>query len=144
MVYLDASAIVKRYVAEAGSADTIALIAESELVATAVISRAEVAAALARGLRIGLLEESDARNAIAAFRQDWSDIVRIPVGEPLVARADRLAWEQGLRGYDSVQLAAALTWQEAVGVPVTLATFDRQLWAAAGRVGLLRFPADLP
>ena len=29
-------------------------------------------------------------------------------------------------GYDAVQLASALTWQEAVGTEITLATFDRQ------------------
>jgi len=144
MVYLDASAIVKRYVEEIGSADTRAFIARARLVATALISRVEVAAALSRGARTGLLDDDGARRAMAAFRRDWPDIVRIPIGEPLVVRADTLAWEQRLRGYDAVQLAAAITWQEAVGVPVTMATFDRQLWAAAERVGLPMFPASAP
>jgi hypothetical protein len=45
----------------------------------------------------------------------------------VIARADILAWEHQLRGYDAVHLAAAVLWQEAIGAPVTMATFARQL-----------------
>jgi hypothetical protein len=63
----------------------------------------------------------------------------------VVARANRLAWEHDLRGFGAVHLAAASLWQEAMGEPVTVATFDRRLWAAAERSGgLVPFPADLP
>jgi predicted nucleic acid-binding protein len=41
IVYLDASALVKRYVAESGSAEVEALIGEAQAVGTAVLSRAE-------------------------------------------------------------------------------------------------------
>ena len=44
IVYLDASALAKRYLDERGSRDTIALTVESEMVATSIVSRAEVAA----------------------------------------------------------------------------------------------------
>ena len=36
-----------------------------------------------------------------------------------------LAWDYGLRGYDAVQLASAITWQEAVATEILL-TFDQQ------------------
>ena len=55
IVYLDASALVKRYIAEAGSPDVEVLIGEAQAIGTAVISRAEVAAALAKAARIGLV-----------------------------------------------------------------------------------------
>jgi predicted nucleic acid-binding protein len=64
--------------------------------------------------------------------------------ETLVARADGLAWELGLRGYDAVHLASALSWQEGLGAEVTLATFDRRLWEAAGGRGLRPLPENLP
>jgi prevent-host-death family protein len=32
------------------------------------------------------------------------DLVRVPVTEALVSRAEALAWDHGLRGYDAVQL----------------------------------------
>ena len=58
-------------------------------------------------------------------------------------RAGNLAWEHNLRGYDAVHLAAALSWGEALNAPVTLATFDRQLWQAAKMQGLRAYPDDL-
>jgi predicted nucleic acid-binding protein len=143
ILYADASALVKRYVSEAGSAEIIALTNQAVAVATAVISRAEVAAALARSVRQGVLQESGGRRAQRKFARDWPDIVRVPVTEALVLRAESTAWEYGLRGYDAVQLAAALTWRESIGVDVTLATFDRQLWEAAPDAGLQVWPNKL-
>lgn len=143
ILYADASALVKRYVSEAGSAEIIALTNQAVAVATAVISRAEVAAALARSVRQGVLQESGGRRAQRKFARDWPDIVRVPVTEALVLRAESTAWEYGLRGYDAVQLAAALTWRESIGVDVTLATFDRQLWEAAPDAGLQVWPDTL-
>ena len=84
---------------------------------------------------MGVLEEQSARRMIDEFRTDWVSLNRIPVTETLVARADRLACEFGLRGYDAVHLAAALTWQENLNFPVTLATFDKELADAARQSG---------
>ena len=144
IAYLDASALVKRYVAERGSRETIALTAGSEMIATSIVARAEVAAALAKAVRVGLVTEDRARNAQRSFAGDWPDVVRVPVTEALVERAETLAWDHGLRGYDAVQLASAITWQEAVGTEILLATFDRQLWEAAPKAGLKAWPDTLP
>jgi len=144
ILYLDASALVKRYVAEPGSAQVLTKIADARAVGTVAISRAEVAAALAKAVRFGLLTSEVAQSAHQAFRQDWPDFVRLPVTEPLLERAATLVWDLGLRGYDAVQLAAGLSWQEALEAPVSFATFDRHLWAASGRAGLIPFPNDLP
>ena len=57
-----------------------------------------------------------------------------------MARAGALAWDAALRGYDAVQLASALTWQESVGANVLLATFDRQLWSAGKQIGMHVWP----
>jgi predicted nucleic acid-binding protein len=144
IAYLDASALVKRYIVERGSRETIALTADSEMTATSILSRAEVAAALAKAVRAGLAMNEVARNAQRRFAGDWPDLVRMPVTEALVERAEGLAWEHGLRGYDAVQLASALTWQESVGEEIVLATFDQQLWEAATRTGLKAWPDQLP
>jgi predicted nucleic acid-binding protein len=138
--YLDASALVKRYIVERGSPETIALTADSEMTATSIVSRAEVAAAFAKAVRAGLVKDDVARRAQRRFAGDWPDVVRVPVTESLTERAERLAWEHGLRGYDAVQLASALTWQESVGEQIVLATFDQQLWEAATRTGLRAWP----
>lgn len=140
ILYLDASALVKRYVAEAGSAQVSQTIASADLVGTALISRAEVAAALSKAMRTGALTRSGALTSLRSFRREWLDLIRIQITEGVVASADELAWEHSLRGYDSVQLAAALLWQETLGETVTLATFDRSLSRAAQTVGLAILP----
>jgi uncharacterized protein len=140
IAYLDASAIVKRYLVERGSRETIALTAESELIATSIVTRAEVAAALAKAARMGLVTEDRARRAQRSFGGDWPDLVRVPVTEAVLERAETLAWHHGLRGYDAVQLSSALTWQESVGTEIVLATFDPQLWEAAPKTGLKAWP----
>lgn len=144
ILYLDASALVKRYVAEPGSAEVNEAISKAEVIGTALISRAEVAAALAKAVRMDALTREDALASLQVFRNEWPDLVRVQVTEIVIARADTFAWEHGLRGYDAVHLAAASLWQDAMSEQVTLSTFDRQLWAAAKQVGLALHPADLP
>jgi predicted nucleic acid-binding protein len=144
IVYADASALVKRYVTEAGSAEVIALTTGAQGVATALVTRAEVAAAFARAVRVGLLDDVGGRRAQRRFWREWPDLMRVPVTETLVARAEALAWAHGLRGYDAVQLASAMTWQDALGQEIVLATFDRQLWDGARDAGLRPWPDQLP
>ena len=143
ILYLDASALVKRYVAEAGSEDVNQIISQADIVGTVIISRAEVAAALAKSIRVGLLPSQAALAALQLFRNEWLDLVRVQLTEMVIGRADTLAWRNHLRGYDAVHLAAASLWQEALGLRVTIATFDRQLWTTAQKEGLVPFPPDL-
>jgi uncharacterized protein len=144
ILYLDASALVKRYVAERSSTEVVALTTDAEAVATVIISRAEVASALARSVRLGVVDENGGRRAQRRFAREWPDLVKLPITEALVVRAESLAWEYGLRAYDAVQLASALTWKDSIGAEVTLATFDRELWDAAPHAGLLVWPEKLP
>lgn len=143
IVYLDASAIVKIYVQETGSDQVRELLAEAEIVGTALISRAEVVAALARAIRTGILRETEATAAAQRFRSQWPDYARIQVTETTISRADGLAWTHGLRGYDAVHLASALVWKETLGDPVLLATFDGKLHEAGRLNGLQPWPEDL-
>jgi predicted nucleic acid-binding protein len=74
IVYLDASALVKRYVAETGSAEVEALIGAARATGTGVLSRAEVAAALAKAARVGLVTTYDRelwRGAQASGLSPW-------------------------------------------------------------------------
>ena len=142
-LYLDASALVKRYVAEAGSAQVGQIITQANVVGTALISRAEVSAALGKAVRIGTLAAEQGAAALQVVRAEWGSLVRIQITEAVIAHADDLAWRSGLRGYDAVHLAAASLWQDALGEPVTVATFDRQLWQAAGAGGLIPWPDHL-
>ena len=140
IAYLDASALVKRYVSESGSRETASIVSEAAIAGTCIISRAEVGAALARAARVGTLKAREARACRRALAADWTDLARLPVTEPLVGRAEELAWQHGLRGYDAVHLAAALLWQDMLGAAVTLVSFDRALSEAGREAGLAVAP----
>ena len=140
IVYLDSSALVKRYVLERGTDVVRKAVAGSDMAGMAEISRAEVSAALAKAVRMEILEAGEASACRRAAHEDWRDLARIQVTEAVAARADDLAWELGLRGYDAVQLACAESWREGLGTGITLATFDRQLWDAARLRGFTVVP----
>ncbi len=144
IVYLDASALVKRYVQEAGSEAVARLTEDTDLLGTAAITRVEMAAALAKAVQVRALSREDATLALEVFRKEWPSLVRIQVIEPLLRRAEEVAWQEGLRGYDATHLAAALFWQDMLGEPVVVATFDRQLWDAARRLEMRVFPEERP
>jgi len=140
IVYADTSALVKLFVTEEGSEATRVLLRQATVMGTGLLARAELGTALARGVRRGLLSEADALEARRRLEGVWPTWVRIGVDENLVSRAEALAWEYTLRGYDALHLASALAWQERIQHPVALLTFDRELWEAARRADLVAWP----
>lgn len=144
IAYLDASAVVKRYVREPGSAEVQALIESSEVLGTVLLSRTEVVAAFAKAERMGALDRKTALAVRSRFEDEWEDLVRLALHESHVARAADLAWSHGLRGYDALHLAAASSWGDLLGQPPVFATFDRRLWVAAGEERMRPWPDGLP
>ena len=142
IVYADTSALVKLFVTEEGSEATRDMLRQAQAMGTGLLTRAELGAALARGARRGLLWEEEALESRPRLETVWPTWIHLAVDEDLVCRAEVLAWEHGLRGYDAVHLAAALAWQERVGSSIILATFDRELWEAAQQAGLTAWPEE--
>ena len=141
ILYLDASALVKRYIHERGSEQVNAWIGAAEMVVTGLITRVEVSAAIARASRMRLISADEALAALRQFRSEWESLQRLPINHNTVIRGDALAVEHNLRGYDATHLACALIWQETVGRAVTLASFDDQLIEAARAVQMAYLPA---
>jgi predicted nucleic acid-binding protein len=144
IIYADTSALVKLFVAEKHSDVTRNILQAARALGTGLLTRAELGSAFARGAKRGLLSKTEAREACRRLHQVWPTWVRIAMNETLVSRAESLAWEYTLRGYDSVHLAAAQIWQEQIEHAVTLATFDQELWAAAPMAGLKAWPEWAP
>jgi predicted nucleic acid-binding protein len=140
IIYLDASALVKRYVVESGSTEVNNWIHKAQVVTTSIISRTEVAAAFQRAARMQIIDTEGCRLALDLFRSEWESFVRLPVNEITVIRADYLTGKHNLRGYDAVHLASALIWQESIGSRVRLITYDDQLRQAGVEEGLLILP----
>ncbi len=141
--YFDSSALVKRYLNETGTTWVRSLFgSSSNTVYTVRISGAEVVAAIFRSVRIGSIAASDADAAVVQFKADLSIRYQmVEVTEPIIDSAMLLAEKYGLRGYDSVQLAAALILQRLRMFlslpPIIFVCADNKLNAAASAEGFM-------
>jgi predicted nucleic acid-binding protein len=144
IIYADTSALVKLFVTENHSKATRNILQSAQALGTGLLTLAELGAAFARGAKGGLLSESEAQEARQRLHVVWPTWIHITMSHDLALRAESLAWDHTLRGYDAVHLAAAQLWQEELDYPVTLATFDQELWEAAPTAGLDVWPAREP
>jgi predicted nucleic acid-binding protein len=136
ILYCDTSAVVKLYLVEALSADVKRLVEEAEVVAVCRIAWAEAHAALSRRAREVAADGPAASAAKRALADDWPRYLVMEVTQPLVERAGRYADTFALRGYDSVQLAAAHETALLAEGPVNFACFDERLNKAALVLGM--------
>jgi len=138
IVYLDTSALLKLYLAEDGSPGICESVSTAALACTHLIAYAEMRAALARAVRMGRLAEDERRRQVRALDTDWAALHTIAVDEALVQRAGEHAERFGLRGYDSVHLAAAERAFDGAGRPAAfmLTAFDGDLCDAAQALGI--------
>lgn len=141
--FCDSSAIVKRYVTETGSVWLEALIDPSSgnRVYVARVTLVEVISAITRREKGLHLSAADADTARLAFEQDFLNVFRkVEISKDLINEAAHLAKKHALRGYDAIQLAAALeTEKERVAVGLSsliLLSADAELNNAAIAEGL--------
>jgi predicted nucleic acid-binding protein len=136
ILYVDTSALVKLYVEESGTLEVLSRVELAEAVATALVTYAETRAALARHRREGGMTGADLRRAVRELDREWRTYNVVDLSDSLVHSAGALAERYALRGYDAVQLAAALELR-AVGSPVEFCAFDARLNRAARRERLV-------
>jgi predicted nucleic acid-binding protein len=142
--YFDTSALVKRYLHEDDSDKVIALLNETDhIFGSIVITQVEMAATFQRAVRMEAASSRLAAEVWQDFLDHWQSFTRLRVFAGTIERASEIAWKYDLRGYDSLHLAGALLWQETLGVQITLATFDRELWLAGQKAGMLSWPEGL-
>jgi predicted nucleic acid-binding protein len=126
--YVDASALLKRYVEEADSADAEALLRSDPELLTARHTIVEVRRYLAR-----LLSGRDLVLARAAFTDDLRSISIIELDDVTCESAATIAETIGVRSLDALHLAAA---QRISGPGVGFLTFDLRQAQAARALGL--------
>ncbi len=130
-LYLDASALVKRYVDETGSDAIVPAMNLADTCSICRIGFVETVRAVARGG-----EPEDRERA----ERDWNGFHVIEADRIVTEHAARLSVETGLRTLDALHLAAALSLPTE---SVTFATWDVRLHRAASEHGLRTLPAAL-
>jgi len=132
-LFFDSSALTKRYLTETGSAWVAALAdpATGNTVIVAEITRVEVAAALAARHRAGGITQAERDLLVALLLHHFDTEYRIVAIAPaLTGNAVALTQAHRLRGYDAVQLAAALAAAAALPGLAFIAADDDLLAAA--------------
>ncbi len=142
ILYCDTSALLKLYLQEEFSDNTIALAASAKAVAVCRIAWAETMSGLARRLRENPADEQVIEDCRTRFRQDWMQLLIVEVNQDLLERAGDYADTFALRAYDSVQLAAARQLQQEVSETVYFACFDKRLRQAANILGMKTQDSD--
>jgi predicted nucleic acid-binding protein len=128
-VYVDSSALLKRYVEEADSADADALLRADGTLLTARHTIVEVRRNLAR-----LLSGHDLAAARAAFTDDLASISIIELDDATCEAAASIAETTGVRTLDALHLAAA----QRISEPgAGFLTFDLRQAQAARTLGLM-------
>jgi len=142
--FFDSSALVKRYVSEAGTSWVAGIIdATGDYhIHVARITGVEVISAITRRARGNSVSNADAQLALSLFQHEFFNNFTITELSPiLINRAMQLAEMYALRGYDAVQLAAALHVQSyfssLTSSGLTMISADDELNAAAAAEGLI-------
>ena len=140
---MDSSAIAKRYVKEVGSiwVRSLCIPGAGNIIGIIRITVVEVASAIARKYRGGTITEHERNRALAMFLADCRRQYRIWEVEPaLIALAVQLTQRHPLRGYDAVQLAAAILINRSLLAnqlsPLIFVSADNRLCTAAAAEGL--------
>ncbi len=139
--------MVKNYVIETGTiwVKNIFNAVTTKIIYGVSIAQVEVVSAIARRLKSGTLTISDASTAATQFKYDFINDFRIvEIERLLLDRAVTLSEKYALRGYDAVQLAAALeVYANLINLKIdfnrstfTFVSADKELNSAAQNEGL--------
>jgi len=140
--YFDSSALVKRYIAENGTAWVQSWCNNPrQTIAIAEIGLVEIAAAFAGKLRGGFISSRLYQEARSDLEIDAEyDYVLVTVDRSIVDIAIELTSRHRLRGYDAVHLACSLRLNRALInqqlSPLVFISADNDLLAAANEEGI--------
>jgi predicted nucleic acid-binding protein len=136
MIYLDSSALVKRYLKEIGTEVVNSLIFSSEEKATSKLSYPEILSAFARKHRANEIGKGVLHSAINKFESDWPQLYVIEFSNEMLQPIKQLSQKYPLRAADTVHLASALWLRSSTKVDVTFVASDSRLLEAARRENL--------
>lgn len=135
MNYLDATALVMRYVPGPGHNWVEGQLRKAEFQYSSAVSYAEVHAALARRFRDGDLRRNDYAAARNEFERDWLAIQEVAVDQSTMSSVAILVQQARLRGMDAIHLSAAVWLSRQMGQVPRFISSDLRLLGAARQFG---------
>lgn len=126
-LYVDSSALLKRYLPERDSESAESLLLSEQDLTTARHTSVEVRRVLSKELR-----GRDLNSAQEAFDEDWRLMVVVELSAPVCEKAAEIAESTGVRTLDALHLGAAL---EVGAGHIPLLTYDARQARVARSLG---------
>jgi predicted nucleic acid-binding protein len=134
-VYVDTSALLKRYLQEVGSnSPHLALIEQATEIFASVILVPELSGVLRRAVSDNRISEATAVAVIEEFQRNQQDFEWHVVDNVVRDAAATIGWATGSRGMDSIHVATAH-----IGLAEYFLTADKRQYHAATEAGLNSF-----
>lgn len=140
ILYLDTSALVKRYFQEPYSKKIISKWKEADEIITSSVAYAETMASIHRKKREANIGDKTIKKIINLFQTDWQSFIRVEVTDELNEFIDRAVKKYPLRGFDAIHLASCLMVNKRLPENLLFACFDHRLTHSASSEGLETFP----
>lgn len=140
ILYIDTSALVKRYFQEPYSDEVLSKWKAATHIVTSFVAYAETMASIFRKKREEGLADRLIQKIADLFRQDWESLIRVEVNSELNGYIDRVVKGYPLRGFDAIHLASAMVIRERIPEDFVFVCFDDRLASAARSEGLETFP----
>ncbi len=131
MIFLDTSALMKRYVAETGSDIVLRAMQDDRDWVASILARVETQVSLCHRGSQGAMDASAQRR----FVDDWDQFTTIPIDADCLALAETIGCRHRIRTLDAIHLAAALRLPS-----VSFLSFDERQIDVARALGLEVLP----
>lgn len=140
ILYLDTSALIKKYFQEVGSDEIISRWKEATGIVTSSVAYAETIASIHRKKRETKFNNAKLVKILDTFRRDWNSFIRVDVTDDLNEWIDKMVSRYPLRGFDAIHLASALIVHDRLPEDYLFACFDKKLLLVAQTAGLETLP----
>ncbi len=135
MIYLDTSALVKKYVAEEGS-ESIVTIMKNSVIATSRLTYPEILSIFVRRFRAGDITHNKLTVLLKYFESDWDCFTILNIHDELLPIIKDLIEKHYLRGADSIHLSSALWLKDTINEDIAFVASDINLLNAASSESL--------
>jgi len=130
-LFLDASALTKSYIPEAGTATIVARCEEAEVVVLSVLAAPEVISAFNRLRREGKLSQDDYEALKKQLAEDLKNSTIVALTQSVIDKSIQSMERAPLRASDAIHIASAME-----AAPDRFLSGDRRQCAAARLMGL--------
>ena len=131
MIYLDSSALVKRYLEEDGSDKVQLLFSDMDIVFVSRLAYHETLSAITRRRRSGDISDRNFRRIKEQFKSDGESLTIVEIRSEVLQFTDTIIDRYALKGADSIRLSSALWLKKMVNSEVAFVASDEALLDAA-------------